>query len=544
MNDGDSALQLLLIIDYIYDWARDVFRPSIISQLAMLANPAQDEGRVHDNGFTRAYTDNDVFSLAGEKQRRDIETWGAAIEDPTEVMLEEELSLIKWATYDSPLGVIRPACIVESLFRCLCITKENVNALFSTLPKGRSPKKLARNAENVLNVNHVLVSEDVLGRMEEIWTNRARRRQCQYVPEKRFFATINYYVSCTGNWELKRFIYCLAFDEEALNLLRQYHGRKSIPVAIKRAKNLRKDNAENLLTVLKNQTVQQNLASALASQRQELRPVAGASSSSLCPTFEFADQSQRWFDDKGFQWHSDTTASEVIDQVYDWCKKGFEEPTQSYIRFSQQMSSLTDNSTDSTVAEHFPDCESRHDEQYVLAASCVYDGMRYKPILHLCLYVVPGPMEPPTEKLLEHALQKLLENDLVYLINSKPNSWKEICQKMLTGKLTVNIWNATQLWKSELKQKLTSRDPVTLPALENEPKLISENPSRQHTRSLSPSPSPGPKSPSLYTPPLVETGHFLKRPFGATDGDESWKSKKRFKAIEDCPNDEIIIIDD
>ena len=109
MNDGDSALQLLLIIDYIYDWARDVFRPSIISQLAMLANPTQDKGQVHDNGFTMADTDSDVFSLGRGKQRKDIETWDAAVEEPTEVVLEEELSLIKWATYDSPLGVFRPA---------------------------------------------------------------------------------------------------------------------------------------------------------------------------------------------------------------------------------------------------------------------------------------------------------------------------------------------------------------------------------------------------------------------------------------------------
>lgn len=540
MNDGDSALELLLIIDYIYEWARDVFRPSIISQLAMLADPTQDSGRVHDNGFTTADTDSDVFSLGREKQRKDIETWGAAVEDPTEVVLEEELSLIKWATYDSPFGVFRPACIVESLFRCLCITKENVDALFLTLPKGRSPKKLARNAENVLNVNHVLVSEDVLGRMEEIWTNRARPRQCQDVPEKRFFATINYHVSFAGNWELKRVISCLAFDEEALNLLRQYHGRKSIPVAIKRAKTLRKDNAETLLTDLKYQTVQKNLASALASQKQELRPVAGASTSSLCPTFEFADQSRYWSDDKGFQWHSDTTASEVIDQVYDWCKKGSEEPTQPYIRFSQQMSSLTDNSTDSTVAAHFPDCEPKQDEQYVLAASYVVDDRSFKSTLRLCLYVVPGPMEPPSKKLLEQALRKLLKDDLVYLIDSKPNSWKNTCQKLRTGKLTVTIWNTAQLWKSEIKQQLTSRGPVTLPALEIESKLISGSPLQQHTRSLSPSPSPGPPS---YIPPPVETGQFLKRPFEATDRDEIWDSEKRLKATDNCPNDEIIVID-
>jgi len=70
LNDGDSALQLLLIIDYIYDWARDIFRPSIISQLAMLANPAEDKGRVHDNGFTTADTDSDVSHWAEKNKER------------------------------------------------------------------------------------------------------------------------------------------------------------------------------------------------------------------------------------------------------------------------------------------------------------------------------------------------------------------------------------------------------------------------------------------------------------------------------------------
>ena len=544
MNDGDSTLQLLLIIDYIYDWARDVFRPSIISQLAKLANPAQDEDRLHDNGFTTADTDSDIFSLGGEYQRKrndqrnDIEAWDATVEDPTAAMLEEELSLIKWATCDSPFGIFRPARIVESLFRCLCVTKENVEALFSIIPKGRSPKILARNAENVLNVNHVLVSEDVLGRMEELWTNRARPQQRQDVPEKRFFATINYCVSSAENWELRRVLACLAFDEESLNLLRQYHGRKSIPVAIKRAKILRKDNVEALLTGLKNQSVQQNLASALASQMQELRPVAGASSSSICPTFEFADQKKCWLDDRGSQWRSDATASEVIDQVYAWCKKGSEEPMQPYTRFSQQMSSLIDNPTDSTVSVHFPDCETLQEEQYVLAARYSYDTSSYfwKSTLHLCLYVLPGPLDPPCAELLDQAFQRLLKNGLIYLINSKPNAWKDTCKSLRTGTLGEKLSKTVQLWHNEIQQKFTSRKPVTLPALEIEP-------FQRHSRSLSPSPSTGFTSPSSYIPPLVDTGLSLKRPLEAEDGDEIRESEKKFRAS-DCSNQEIIVIDD
>jgi hypothetical protein len=69
------------------------------------------------------------------------------------------------------------------------------------------------------------------------------------------------YLSPKFFWELNRVILCLAFDEEALNLLRQYSGRAFTPVVIKRARILRKDNAESLLTVLKSQSIQQNLAS-------------------------------------------------------------------------------------------------------------------------------------------------------------------------------------------------------------------------------------------------------------------------------------------
>jgi hypothetical protein len=33
----DKALQLLLIVDYIFDWARDLYRPSILRQLKSIA---------------------------------------------------------------------------------------------------------------------------------------------------------------------------------------------------------------------------------------------------------------------------------------------------------------------------------------------------------------------------------------------------------------------------------------------------------------------------------------------------------------------------
>jgi hypothetical protein len=53
--EEDNALQLLLIIDYIFDWARDIYRPSILRQLKAIVS-----GKTYDEvSVTR---DSDIFS--------------------------------------------------------------------------------------------------------------------------------------------------------------------------------------------------------------------------------------------------------------------------------------------------------------------------------------------------------------------------------------------------------------------------------------------------------------------------------------------------
>ena len=56
----DDVLRLLLIVDYIFDWARDLYRPTIYRHLEMLA--AGDTASLRD--------DSDTFSLADP-----VRTW-------------------------------------------------------------------------------------------------------------------------------------------------------------------------------------------------------------------------------------------------------------------------------------------------------------------------------------------------------------------------------------------------------------------------------------------------------------------------------------
>jgi hypothetical protein len=81
----------------------------------------------------------------------------------------EERDLKKWATHDSNFGVFRLACTVQNLFRCIFVTKANIDALFSTVTKQSAKNTLAKDALYALDrYSTVLVSEDVLDTLEEL----------------------------------------------------------------------------------------------------------------------------------------------------------------------------------------------------------------------------------------------------------------------------------------------------------------------------------------------------------------------------------------
>jgi len=51
----NGALQLLLLVDYIFDWARDIYREDIIKELRVLASQENDRASF-------VYTDTDIYS--------------------------------------------------------------------------------------------------------------------------------------------------------------------------------------------------------------------------------------------------------------------------------------------------------------------------------------------------------------------------------------------------------------------------------------------------------------------------------------------------
>jgi hypothetical protein len=422
-----------------------------MDQLEVLAKP-----KAMEHALTDLATDDDILSRAESRQRRAIEEWNQTTEVPTGLIIDEDFNLESWGSLDCKNGVFRPACLIESVFQCLYITKDNVHELYSSVPKRYSAKKLARDADTALETNNVLLSEHVLSRMEEIWTNNARPQSAKDFPKDNLFATIRYHATISRNWELKRYISCLVFDEDSLKLFRQFSGRKTIHSALKNARRLTEKNAEDLLNDLQSRSIQYNLAASLSTMRQNLRTVAGTSSSNPRPTFEFINTT-----------HGDNLSpveDHVICKVYDWRKTGPGEPTESYLRFSRRQSAITKSSEERTVSSYFPDSVSPKNEDFVLVAlhtSERHNNYNY----HLCLYNVTGKREPPSKSDLALALQETCVNDVFYLASPYNHDVKNVYRNLRMAKFegAQKIWNSARAWRHEMQQFLPTVDHSKVP---------------------------------------------------------------------------------
>lgn len=95
--DRDDALQLLLIVDYVFDWARDVYRPLILRQLKSLTTD-----KPYDQ--VSMVSDSDIFSL-----REKIASW---IQPPPSTI--DQLNTDEDSTIPSTeLGALRSALSVD-----------------------------------------------------------------------------------------------------------------------------------------------------------------------------------------------------------------------------------------------------------------------------------------------------------------------------------------------------------------------------------------------------------------------------------------------
>lgn len=226
----DSSLQLLLIIDYIFDWARDLYRPSILRVLKSLAT-----GQAYDQ--ISLSNDSDIFSL-----RRHISSWAEptpsktfgvepSIDDQTGVAppdkeknrldgLIPELAQVTTRSASMVRFRVVGLCLDE---RCAVFLKEIANTIEQPSASFRSEARSLINFMTQWSDLIILNFED-LSKLDETWTGKAQPH-CKATtsdPDGTFYTLIEFTSYINQSWEVVQEILYIAISKRAFNVLVDY----------------------------------------------------------------------------------------------------------------------------------------------------------------------------------------------------------------------------------------------------------------------------------------------------------------------------------
>ncbi|KAF4471716.1 hypothetical protein FALBO_1367 [Fusarium albosuccineum] len=208
----DGALQLLLLISYIFDWARDVYYENIMRHLRVLASGENDAATI-------LYADTDVFSTRQYVER------GPFILDADEdldLSRSYEQQYVKEPRSNDIL--LRHASYVESRFCCLFITPDNFQTLLDSI-SGTTSGELSPIVDSLLT--SLWIDVDTVSAMELQWTGNTRLQAAAYTPGTKFRTVISCTTYLATDWRIVRELYAVVVNENAWARMLQLMGSSS-----------------------------------------------------------------------------------------------------------------------------------------------------------------------------------------------------------------------------------------------------------------------------------------------------------------------------
>jgi hypothetical protein len=223
-------LQLLLIVDYIFDWARDIYRPAIFKQLKSLSS-----GKPYDQ--ISMSNDSDIMSM----QQRVLnwvppppstigETFSFEEGFVNSPLVLDHASILPMPIPNTTLGTMRSASLIDSRINGLYITEHNVRILLQLAGgaqrKTSHSEKAARDLINFLTRwdELFLLTGEQLGILEETWTGEVRPRSNSFAVT--FYVLIEFATFMNASWNIVREIKFFAVSSAAFDILVDYADYK------------------------------------------------------------------------------------------------------------------------------------------------------------------------------------------------------------------------------------------------------------------------------------------------------------------------------
>ena len=372
----DSALQLFLIVDYICDWARDIYRPAILNELKILASPDTIE-------IESLFPDSDIISS------REVHNNSSNEEQFTQNNEGQHNAKAAFDALDSPHGAVRHARFIQSEFYVLFITSDNVNTLLQSTQE-KVLERFSREILGQLKDKSILLESEHLAAIESQWTGATPTASRFSPTEREFYCVITYTFHMTISWEQVREICIIAVAKDAFDALvnasnlQRGRGNTRLPWSEDLDWNL----VMTAICDLQRMSVQQNLLAAINRVAGYIDPLS-SESSLFCL--------------------DDATAWQVIHFVYKSFKKGRLEPAEPFLRFSKRFDVQEFGRSDPKPVPF--------DEELSLSTSgavFIYcRGYAYN-LGSLCVYLVNDCVDAPSRRELEAAMKETFQNRDVY----------------------------------------------------------------------------------------------------------------------------------
>lgn len=216
----DDALQLLLIIDYIFDWARDIYRHSIMRELDTLSTnslPGIDPliYSMAGHGLMQT-TESSMRPMKSNRQNVTLSTG-----DQRKQLLFTSLSPaenLEFLNIVFPEGAIRDASILESRFLALQLNTNDVDKFLASF--NSDDEAAAWTQKMVEYLPHAWkVAPGTIQALERISTGKFHTFGQVDRPDEIFFLNLAIHFHLSPTWQPVRQITCFSISEAALNLL-------------------------------------------------------------------------------------------------------------------------------------------------------------------------------------------------------------------------------------------------------------------------------------------------------------------------------------
>ncbi|KAL5044206.1 hypothetical protein BDW71DRAFT_209612 [Aspergillus fruticulosus] len=257
-----SALQLLLIVDYIFDWARDAYRPCVIKELSILAAREMQP------------FDPDIFSTVDRSQSQiESELPGFSCSQESSSLHTSTAGPEPGLENTHPLsGVVRDASNVETRFLSLHITEANVGELWVSLPA-----HLRESATTFMDTlrqsldSSWRVTGRTLSSIQAAWTGNldapeiAGGSNTGIASHEIFFTMIVILFYMSDDWTPVRQLTYLAISEGALQVLLSQHSLPGQPRHFEaRTPIVDRSSIEPFIVSIRGQSIASNLMAAVS----------------------------------------------------------------------------------------------------------------------------------------------------------------------------------------------------------------------------------------------------------------------------------------